>query len=588
MFDVKYFDIKTARTNSPLCFFYDAIKGYRLFFIYEFFMAFILTLFKLGGVIYSSKLIGYFSSINVKDFEWNKALFYVFAILVAWILTHVTRYIRELVNEKVRQIIAWRSELYALNYINKLSSTYLKEQKAGVIAQRIKALGDNMWRQSLLFSRSFSCSWQIIIPLYFIGMKNTSFLVIVIIFGIISALFSFIVTKKSTELNKRSEEKNSQFSGFLADALTNILLIKMFGQEKSEKTKIEKKIEVVSAFLSKTSLVEKLIYAGQNFFLLMFRISCVFMGIYLWHTKNLDMESLIALLLLLNDLLPIFGRVLWEVSNFRNNLGKLADSIKTLQASIDIKDTPKAIKLNVKKGKIEFKNITFAYEKDNNVFENFNLIINPGEKIGIVGKSGSGKSTLISLLQREYDLIGGNIFIDGKDISKIKISSLKHAISLISQDNILFHRTIKKNISYGKLNASDNEIINASQLACADDFITETPYGYNTITGERGVKLSGGQRQRIAIARAILKNSPILILDEATSALDNQTEDKIIKGINNLMTGKTVIAIAHRLSTLKNMDKIIVIDKGRVIEEGTPYQLINKKGEFQKLWKYQK
>ena len=588
MFDIKYNDLKKANAKSPLHFFYDATRGYRLFFAYEFVFAFVLTLLKLLGTIYSAKLIGYFSSISIDEFEWNKALFYVLIILLTWILTHIVRYVRESTNEKVRQIVAWRAEQYALSYISKHSSAYIKEQKAGVIAQRIKSLGDNLWRQCLLFSRSFSCSWHIIIPLYYIGMKNFLFMIIVIIFGVISALFSFIVTKQSTALNKRSEEKNSQFSGLLADALSNVLLIKMFGQEKSEKIKIERKIKVVSTFLSKTCLIEKLIYAGQNSFLLLFRVSCIFVGVYLWHTNKLDLESIIVLLLLLDDLIPIMERILWEISNFRNNLGKISDSIKILQAPIDIKEANNAKNLKVKNGKIEFKNITFAYEKDKNIFDNFNLIINPGEKVGIVGKSGGGKSTLISLLQRDYDLSEGKILIDDKDISNVKLGSLKRAIAMISQDNVLFHRTIKRNIAYGKLNATTDEIFDASKLAQADKFIQETPHGYITITGERGIKLSGGQRQRIAIARAILKDAPILILDEATSALDNKTENDVIDAINNLMKNKTVIAVAHRLSTLKNMDRIIVLDKGKIVEQGTPSELLKKKGEFKKLWNLQK
>jgi ATP-binding cassette subfamily B multidrug efflux pump len=277
-------------------------------------------------------------------------------------------------------------------------------------------------------------------------------------------------------------------------------------------------------------------------------------------------------------------RILWEISNFRNNLGKIADSIKILQTPIDVKDNEYAKNLKVKKGKIEFRNISFAYEKNKNIFDNFNLVINPGEKIRIVGKSGGGKSTLISLLQRDYDLNEGKILIDDKDISKVKLGSLKRAIALISQDNVLFHRTIKRNIAYGKLNANTDEIVNASKLAQADKFINETPHGYTTITGERGVKLSGGQRQRIAIARAILKDAPILILDEATSALDNKTENEVIEALNHLMKNKTVIAIAHRLSTLKNMDRIIVLDKGKIIEEGNFDYLLNLGGKFAKLY----
>ncbi|MBQ2883549.1 MAG: ABC transporter ATP-binding protein [Alphaproteobacteria bacterium] len=588
MLNADYKELKKANTKSPLHFFYDATCGYRSFFVCEIFMGLFLNLMELGGTVYSAKLLGYFSSISIKDFDWNKAMSYVLVILAVFCLSHIIRFIRENANERARQLIAWRSEIFALDYISKHSSAYLKEQKAGALAQRIIALGDNIWKQSLLFTRAFSCSWRVIIPLVYIGMQNIVFMFIVIIFGIISMIFSFIVSQKSTELNKRSEEKNSQFSGALADSLSNILLIKMFGQEKSEKFKIERKIKVVSNFLNKTYLSEKLIYAWQNLFLLVFRISCIFIGLYLCNAKKMDIENIIVILLLLDNLLPIFERILWEATNFRNNLGKIADSIKILQIPHCVVEKNSAKNLNVKNGNVEFKNVSFAYEEGKNIFKNFNLVINAGEKVGIVGKSGGGKSTLISLLQRNYDVNEGKITIDGKDISKVKIGSLKRAISVISQDNILFHRPIKKNISYGKLNATMEEIIEASKIAQADKFINDAPYGYNTITGERGIKLSGGQRQRIAIARAILKNAPILILDEATSALDNKTEVEVIDALNMLMKNKTIIAIAHRLSTLKNMDRIIVIDKGKIVEEGTPSKLLDKKGVFAKLWKLQK
>jgi ATP-binding cassette, subfamily B, bacterial len=225
------------------------------------------------------------------------------------------------------------------------------------------------------------------------------------------------------------------------------------------------------------------------------------------------------------------------------------------------------------------------------VFDDLNLDIEPRTKVGLIGYSGSGKSTLINLLMRFFDIKNGNggIEIDGQDIRDVTQESLRQNISYIPQDPILFHRTIKDNIVYGKPNATDEEIIEASKKACCYDFINELENKYDTLVGERGIKLSGGQRQRIAIARAILKNSPILILDEATSALDSITEKEIQIGLKNLMEDKTVIAVAHRLSTLDNMDRIIVLDKGKIIEDGTKDELLNIEGGlFKKMWSMQK
>ena len=225
------------------------------------------------------------------------------------------------------------------------------------------------------------------------------------------------------------------------------------------------------------------------------------------------------------------------------------------------------------------------------VFDDFNLEIEPRTKVGLVGYSGSGKSTLINLLMRFFDIKEGNggIEIDGQDIRDVSQESLRQNISYIPQDPILFHRTIRENIAYGKPNATEEEIIEASKKACCYDFINELESKYDTLVGERGVKLSGGQRQRIAIARAILKNSPILILDEATSALDSITEKEIQIALKNLMENKTVIAVAHRLSTLDNMDRIVVLDKGKIVEDGTKDELLNIRGGlFKKMWSMQK
>ena len=224
------------------------------------------------------------------------------------------------------------------------------------------------------------------------------------------------------------------------------------------------------------------------------------------------------------------------------------------------------------------------------VFEDFNLTIEPNQKLGIIGPSGAGKSTLINLLLRFFDVDSGEILIDGYNIKNdITQKSLRENISYIPQDPVLFHRTIRENIIYGKLNATEEELIEATKMACCYDFIINLENGFDTIVGERGVKLSGGQRQRIAIARAILKNSKILILDEATSALDSITEKEIQKALENLMKNKTVIAIAHRLSTLNIMDRIVVLDKGKIVEDGTKEQLLNKQdGLFKKMWDMQK
>ena len=585
MFDIKYEELKNPNIKSPLKFYWDCATGFKWILLLDILYSILLSFTKVYSIILFSKLIGYFSSVSQDEFELNKALSYVFLILLQFCLTHLIRFIRETTSEKTRSMLSWKARMFAFDYVSKYSLSYLKEQKAGVISQRIKALGDNIWGLKLGFSRITSCIFLILIPLTFIGNKNIYFLFIVIALGLLSAIFSFIISKKTSSLNKRSEEKKSKYNGFVADSLTNILLIKMFGEEKSENKKIEKELKLLQLYETKTIFSENIIYAIQALLLAIFRITSVIVALYLWQKGSLNVSDVIALLLLVDDVIPMFSRLMVDITLNRNNYAKFSDSFKLFQVPVE---ENKAKSLKVKSGEIEFRDIIFGYDSNKLIFDKLNLKIKPKEKVGIVGKSGGGKSTLISLLQGNYNLIAGKILIDNKDISQINIGSLKDNISVISQDNVLFHRTIKKNIQYGKTNAKISQIIQASQKALADDFIKDTPYGYDTITGERGVKLSGGQRQRIAISRAILKNAPILILDEATSALDNKTEKQVIEALDSLMGDKTVIAIAHRLSTLKNMDRIIVIDRGRIIEEGTPKELLDSKGEFAKLWNLQK
>ncbi|ELB2245422.1 ATP-binding cassette domain-containing protein, partial [Vibrio parahaemolyticus] len=266
--------------------------------------------------------------------------------------------------------------------------------------------------------------------------------------------------------------------------------------------------------------------------------------------------------------------------------------INTISNDVEVKDVPNAKSLKISRGEICFDNVGFNYSDEKAVFENLNLTIKPGEKVGIVGRSGAGKSTLVNLLLRFYDVNAGKICIDGQDISQVEQESLRQHIGMITQDTSLLHRSIKENILYGDPSASMEAVINAAEKAHAHDFIQtlkdeQGNAGYDVEVGERGVKLSGGQRQRVAIARVLLKNAPILIMDEATSALDSEVESAIQENLEVLMEGKTVIAIAHRLSTIAAMDRLIVMDDGKIIEQGSHHELLQLGGVYAQLWKHQ-
>jgi ATP-binding cassette subfamily B multidrug efflux pump len=284
--------------------------------------------------------------------------------------------------------------------------------------------------------------------------------------------------------------------------------------------------------------------------------------------------------------------IMWEMSNLFESIGTAHDGMNTIAQVQAVTDAPAAPPLVVTEGAIEFDRISFHYGKGSGVIEDFSLAIAPGERVGLVGRSGAGKTTLMNVLLRLFDLEGGRILIDGQDISKVQQESLRAQIGVVTQDTSLLHRSVRDNIAYGREGASDEEVENAARRANAHEYIlgledAQGRTGYNAHVGERGVKLSGGQRQRIAIARMFLKDAPILVLDEATSALDSEVEAAIQENLLQLMEGKTVIAIAHRLSTIAAMDRLVVIDKGRIVEEGSHDELADGDGLYADLWRRQ-
>lgn len=387
-------------------------------------------------------------------------------------------------------------------------------------------------------------------------------------------------------------DARSTMTGRIVDSYTNISTVKLFAHTQRESDYAESSMrEFLMTVYQQMRLGTGLNVSVQVVnYLLAFSTAAI--AIYLWSVDEISVGAIAVAVSLALRLNGISMWIMWEVSALFENIGTVVDGMNTLSKPIDIKDKPDAKSIEVSDGQIEFDRVNFTYDDKVEVFNQLALSIKPGEKVGIVGRSGAGKSTLVNLLLRFYEVNGGAIRIDGQDLRDVTQDSLRAQIGMVTQDTSLLHRSIRDNILYGRPDASEEDLIAALRGAQADTFIDQLSdpdgnTGLDAQVGERGVKLSGGQRQRIAIARVLLKDAPVLVLDEATSALDSEVEAAIQQSLYHLMQGKTVIAIAHRLSTIAALDRLVVIDKGEIVEQGTHEELLQKGGIYAQLWAHQ-
>ena len=387
-------------------------------------------------------------------------------------------------------------------------------------------------------------------------------------------------------------DARSEMTGRIVDTYTNIATVKLFSHSKKE---AEYAKQGMQSFLG-TVYPQMRLATSLDICLWLLNALLIFtvgaLSIVLWLESAISSGEIAAAMGLVLRVHGMSKWIMWEISALFENIGTARDGMNTLSRNREVQDGAEAKALQVNRGNIDFNAVHFHYGKGSGVLENFNLTIQPGEKVGLVGRSGAGKSTLVNLLLRFYDVEQGAIAIDGQDVRVVTQQSLRQHIGMVTQDTSLLHRSVRENILYGRPEASDQEMIEAAKQAHAHEFILELEdsqgrTGYDAHVGERGVKLSGGQRQRIAIARVLLKNAPILILDEATSALDSEVEAAIQENLKLLMRGKTVIAIAHRLSTIAAMDRLIVLDKGAIVEQGSHKQLLDINGIYSQLWQRQ-
>lgn len=474
-------------------------------------------------------------------------------------------------------------------YLHKHSISFFNNNFVGSLVKKVNRLSRSFEViTDLLFWDLLPTFVNVILIIVVLSQRNIFMGLGVLTWVIVYLIINYYFSLYKLQYDVKRAQLNSEVTGVLADTITNHFNVKLFNgyfRENKAFQEINSRYQKLQQF---TWNLGNYFEATQALLMIILEIGVMYYAISLWQKGIITIGDFVLIQTYLIGIISRlwnFGRI---IRKYYEAMADAEEMTEILETPHEIKDVKSAKNLKVSGGHIEFKAVDFSYNKTRKIISSLNLDIAAKEKVALVGASGSGKTTIVNLLLRNYDIDGGKILIDNQKIIGVTQESLWQNIALVNQDPVLFHRTLRENISYGKPNVTDQEIVKAAQLAHAHDFIEGFSEKYETYVGERGVKLSGGERQRIAIARAILKNAPILVLDEATSSLDSEAEELIQDALANLMKDKTVMVIAHRLSTIMKMDRIIVFDQGKIVETGSHKQLITKKqGIYKKLWQKQ-
>lgn len=531
---------------------------------------------------------------TLQNFQGDRADIYfavkgiLLMIVIFWLFTEILQRVQGAI-----QIYAFPQLRAAIRetvfkYVQAHSHEYFSNHFAGNISKKISDLPTSSQTIIEIIVLQFVTALTgAMVVLTILVLSKPIFALIILIWLSIHIGMTVFFLKRCNDTWIEHSESLSILSGKIVDVLTNMFSVRLFSRHNYESKYLKQFQNDEIQKAKKAMWAMEFVHMGLGLNGLFLIFAMLFTLLYGWVHYWVTLGDFTQIGMQTFWLLSWIWFVSYQMTVFVREHGVISEALHLIKRKHDLTDDDKAFPIKIQRGEICFENATFYYHKNRPIFKNFNINISAGQKVGLVGFSGSGKSTFVNLILRFYDVKSGRILIDGNDIMQVTQKSLRSQIAMIPQDPSLFHRTLMENIRYGRLDATDEEVITASMLAHCHEFIEKMEEGYQAMVGERGVKLSGGQRQRIAIARAILRNAPILILDEATSSLDSVTEKLIQESLEQVMKDRTTIVVAHRLSTLSTMDRIIVFHKGRVVEEGTKNELLHMNGHFAMLWNMQ-
>ncbi len=578
-------NIRGIAPNNLMELFWSLYKPYKAYMLFFFIFSGLIGLNGLVNSYLMKVIIDALTYIEGKTLSYKTVLWPAIFIILNFELNNLSWRGINYINLRIAPDVRNKLISQAFEYIHLQSMHFFQESLSGSTSNNITMLADNVEEiASRILPRLIRGTVHVVIALITTYFINPLFSIALFVWSCCFTGVSLFFAKKIRSLADNWTKSQSQVSGHIVDSVINFSSVKLFSQSQFELSLLQNSLNVMK---QKFQTKEK--FFLKFYFLQGLSVTClVTYAVYLLIQLKISNQVTIGDFAFILGMLLYFTENVWDFTEqidiLNKAVGKCNHSLKALYQPIEILDNPNAKPLCIKEGKIKFENASFHYKQKTPLFEHKSIEILPGQKVGLVGYSGSGKSTFVNLLMRLYDVVEGQILIDGQNIQLVTQESLHKAIVMIPQDPSLFHRSIKENILYGNPKATDEEVIEAARKANAHDFIMQLPQAYESHVGERGVKLSGGQRQRIAIARAILRNSPILVLDEATSQLDSVTENMIQESLKELIKGKTTLIIAHRLSTVLHMDRILVFDKGRIVEDGSHNQLLALNGIYKKLW----